>query len=88
MTCEFRANVTEQKECVVIWHRRTEQRLNSTKTRDFALIPLSEAGDYYFVVFGKKGANIEEQPFLQKIVKSGKLTCMCLSGSVMSNHVL
>ena len=71
VTCEFRADVTGQTECVVIWRRRTEQKLNLVgirfPTTIFPIpIPIPQPGEYSVAVFGRIGGVIEQQPFLRK----------------------
>ena len=86
VTCEFRADVTGQTECVVIWHRRTEQKLNSVEVKFPTTIPISQPGEYSVAVFGRQGGVIEQQPFLRKSVNvsSGMiittLSQICFSG--------
>ena len=66
VTCEFRADVTGQTECVVIWHRRTEEKLNSVGIIFPTIIPISQPGEHSVAVFGRQGEVIEQQPFLRK----------------------
>ena len=74
VTCEFRADVTGQTECVVIWHRRTEDQLYSEDISLPTLIPINEPGEYSVAVFGRQGDGVlEVKPFLTKrvFVKTG-----------------
>ena len=66
VTCEFRADVTAQRDCVVIWHRRTEDQLNSVVISLPTLIPMDGPGEYSVAVFGRQGGVIEQLPFLKK----------------------
>ena len=66
VTCEFRVDVTGQTECVVIWHRRTEEKLNSVGIIFPTIIPIFQPGEHSVAVFGRQGEVIEQQPFLRK----------------------
>ena len=62
VTCKFKAG---QKECMVIWHRKTEKKLKfvGISLNFTIIIPIHEPGEYSVAVFGRKGGVIEQQPF-------------------------
>ena len=68
VTCEFRADVTGQRECVVIWHRRTDVELKSVGISFLTIIPISQPGEYSVAVFGKHKDVIETGPFFTRSV--------------------
>ena len=80
VTCEFREDVTGQTECVVIWHKRTEEKLNSLGIRFPILIPISQPGKYSVAVFGRQGGVIEQLPFLKRSLN--------VSSGIIFNHTL
>ena len=81
VTCEFRADVTGQTECVIIWHRRTEDKLNSVAIRfPTIIIPIPQPGEYSVAVFGRRGGVIEQQPFqtYNLFVKASGIMKLCI----------
>ena len=68
VTCQFRADITERTQCLVIWHKKEDMELNSAGVNFPTAIFINQSGEYLVAVFGAKDGIIEQHPFLTRSV--------------------